>query len=947
MNPSKTLISKLLFISIFIGGLLFFPCSSCAQEPANGFLYLENKLIEADNGDLISIDIKISNNKSTQLKGFLKIHVAQPLDLISKNEIYILQSPGESEFHSIKVQVSRNTPANEKMNFNIELTDSLGNSIEKMDGQIKVNETKHVDFFILENNLQIRNSGEVLDIPIRLHNTGNTTQKVTVNAKFPRLRSNDVDEYISVNLSLSPFLDTTFDIKKIVSNTMLAFGDIEITLNCIYDNGDIAGISAASIQSLLSKRKFRNPLNNTNLYLDNNISHTLEISGQFLFSPYETYLVRASSDILFDGSKSKLSYSVDGQFWKNSAQQSFFRNTYLSYENNNKGITVGNITRSFDLNLIGRGVSAFIADSSKLNSVEVGWIDESYNLFQKNNISGYDNGKAWWANINIDKGIKGIKSTFIHQANSFFNERHMLFSNQLWYKVADNMTFTGFLNGAYTETFTSDISRYSAAGGLNFEGKFNKLLFTSENYTSSPYYPGIKRGSNIFSQRFIYTGKRSNVSFEYTFNSFGPKFINNPGFVGSEFISQKVEMGISGNFSNHFGYTFSPIYYTENNKLPNGGNLFLEADIISLGANFRLNYFNYQKKQYLYFNAESGFYQTPLTKGTTNLFHFKSNSTLQFGMFSLNLFSQIGEFYASEVLGKSFQNVEQINLFNITPQIQTNLFNNKVHIEGGVTYITSNVSPNGLQLTGRGEYNFNLRDKFYISYQKYQYNAVLVNIADFRMGIIKQIPDLHIQSGRKTMNLFFYKDLNGNKKFDASDSVAQDFIVFVNKDLLITNSKGRAFFKHLPRGNYTISAPPSKGWYAPEQIIHLSENQNISVALNRNAVLRGKINYEKEQFVTYEVNKKLDGVLVSATNSLGVVYKTKTRESGNFVFFIPPGEYTIEINNSNLPEKIVCANCNQSINVELNSIPVLEFNFAIKERIYKVQKFTSPNIKNN
>lgn len=936
-----------IYLLILICINAIFPISSIkAQSKSNTLIKLINKTIVADNGDLISVDVKITNLKLDSLKGKLIITIDDNLELISKPDIEIFQSSNETDFYEYKVLVPRNAPALENLEFKIELIDSNNLSIETAVGSISVNQTTNITLYALENTIQIRNIGEVLTIPIRVTNTGNTDQNITIISKFPSLKSNENESYFTQKLFLKAFVDTTLSITKVVYGKMLNIGDFDVTISCIYENGDIAGIGSTTIQSLNSRKNFQS--NNFELNpFDNSIKpNTLEVGAQFLFNDFETYLVRAAGDIALKGKESKLSYSVDGQLWKNALSQSFFRNTFLSYEKKGKGLTIGNISRNFDINLIGRGISGFIQTTNKKITLEAGWIDESFNLFQKNNYSGFENGKAMWLNLKVDKNGKVLNSTIIRQKNPIFNEDHLLFTNQLSIKASKNINLTSFANAAYSKTLVGDFSKFSYAGGVNIEGKFDKILLVSENYYSSPFYPGIKRGSTIFSQRATFLRNKNNISAEYTFNSFSPRFINIPNAGGTSIMTHKFDLGISGQLTERVSYAFNANYYKESNKLPNGPNTFLEAEIKSVSSNIRLNYFNFNRKRYIYFNADAGFYKSPLTDGNKTLFHFKTNSTIQLGIFSLNIFTQVGEFYSGEIFTKSFQNIDKLNFFNITPLVQSNFFKNKLHLEAGITFIKSNLNSNGSQFTGRADYNVNLTDKIYLSYQKYQYDFNQYSLSDFRVGLIKQVPSFSIYSDRHNLSFQLFKDLNGNNKFDLSDSIATDYIIKVNKDVLVSDSKGKATFKKMPKGSYSISVPPAKGWYAMEKLISLAENKTIMIALERNAVLKGSISYLAESFTSYEVDKKLEGILIKATDKFGSEFKTKSRESGNFLFFIPPGEYLVEINPSDLPDKIECKICKEYLTVDTSSSTVVSFKLAVKEQKFKIQKFISNDIKN-
>lgn len=902
---------------------------------------LSNKQYNVNNGDIVSIDVQVINNTASLFKGYTKIFSETELEIISPPEWRVLVNRNEQEFHSYEVLIPSKAKANELIKYSISLYDSTGKFLNETKGEISINENNQIKFNLVSNAIPIQFLGEKLSIGTRIQNKGNTSQQITIISKFPSFSSFDNDGYKYQNLLIDPFIDTIIDIERIITSKMLDFGDFNVTITSLNEHGDIIGIGTVIIQSLKSSKKFNYPTTNQDDFIkleENNI----DISAQYLFSPFETYQLRSASSVYFNDSKSKLSYSVDGQFWKEVGIIPYFRNTYLEIENNRNKITVGNIFRNYEMNLVGRGISAFATDEKQNKSFEIGFIDQSFNLIQKSNFSNFENGSAFWARINENGKNLNIQSTFIFEKNPINNEKTYLNSNEFNLQLTSKIKMHGYANSAYSFLISNSKSIFSGAGGISLEAKFNKILFISENQTASPYYPGIRRGSSNFSQRFTYNGNKINLNGEYTNNSFSPKLLSQASNNNTDISTKKMVLGISGNLIQNISFLINLKHLNDLNKIPSVLNSQTNYSLESYSANIILNYFDNNKNKSLYFNTEIGTYKARILNPQKNSLQLKSNITFQTGAFSVNFYGQIGEFYAGEIIGRFFQNAEQTKIFNINPSYQKSFFNKKLNLQTGISFITSSLNANGFQFNSRLEYNFNRKDKIYLSLMNYKYEFNEVSLSDFRIGITKQIPNGTIYTGRNNLSMTLYKDINNNNEFDKGDSLAINYVVKVNNDILITNNKAYAQYKKLPSNTYSIFVPPSKGWYSPEQVLLINTDTKVFIGLKRNAELKGKIAFKEEVGIFYETDKRVANILIQATDLFGNVYKTKTTENGDFIFFIPPGQYIVEIEKEELADEINCLICQSKTDIKINQINEIKFEFSQKKRIFKVQKFISP-----
>jgi hypothetical protein len=922
--------------------LLLFVTVLHAQVQSNEhFLKITNEKLTADNGELISLDISIQNPLKTILSGKIRVTVEEGLELVSRNEVGVEIKSGESRFSSFKILVPKKTKAIDSLRLHFELLDLSGIHLEEKTVYLNINTTKNIVLYVLQKSVQMRQNETVLKIPVRIQNRGNTDQTISLIAKFPSKAENN--SYIADAYQIKAFLDTIIDIQKPINKQMLALGTFDINITCLYEDGDIAGMGSVYIQSLRNKKSFND--NDQLGYVESNaLGHEFDMSGQFLFTPYETYQIRGGSNIHFDKNNSNLAYSVDAQFYKQPNIEPYIRNTFLTYEKNNNNLTIGNIMRNYDLNLYGRGISVSIDDTARKKFFEVGWMDESYNLLGKSNYAYYENGKAIWGNINLKKKEWWLKSVVINETNPVYDEKNFIQTNELDFQINKHLLVKTIIDGAYTGTITNSETAISGAGGLNLEGDWGKLRFNSENFITSPYYPGIKRGSKIFNDRLTFSGDKVTYWIWYSNYKYDPEYLSNKSFGSSNFSTSKVELGISGILTDKINYSISPNYYSELSSYPTALTSSLVTDIKSIGSGFRVTYLNNEKKVFFYLNGDPGIYESKLLDAGQTTFHFKINSALKLGAFNLSVFGQLGEFYSGEVLSRYYQKTGYTKTLNITPYFQKKFFENKLDLQAGLTYTFSNISSKGIQITGRAELNINAKDRIYASVMNSQYDYYNYSLTDFRLGIIKSVPQTFVRSGRKNLTVFIYKDVNNNQQYDSQDSIAQEYLVYVNKESFISEKNGKIYYKKVPIGEYSILVPSYKGWHANETPLKLTENTTLEIPLHRSCIVRGNIIYAEHTLTTFEVAKIRELITIQATSKSGKVYYTKSDETGHFVFYIPPGDYDFEITAMDLPDKVACSNSRQAMTINLEKVNTLVFNFAIKEQEIKLQKFVSPSV---
>lgn len=186
--------------------------------------------------------------------------------------------------------------------------------------------------------------------------------------------------------------------------------------------------------------------------------------------------------------------------------------------------------------------------------------------------------------------------------------------------------------------------------------------------------------------------------------------------------------------------------------------------------------------------------------------------------------------------------------------------------------------------------------------------------------------------------------MNENGIYDPEDSAAVNAYVTINNMIFIAGADGTVKYKKVPAGFYRISVSPLQGWFGQEKLIpSLTRDMRIEIPMQKTGVIKGSISYVFNQF-SYENQKNKEGVLISAVNSRGTRFTAMTNEDGQFVFYLPAGEYDIDLRKENMPEEVESMNNYKQVPISPQEVFLANFVLKVKERKVETKKFTSPSL---
>jgi hypothetical protein len=930
-------LSKQSYCFVLLTGMLlaciFLPSTIYAQSLGGGGMTVSRTSITATNEELIDLVLKITNQSPLAISGRVLVNVPANFEIVSKAETTVEIQPGDSMFLPVKVFASKKVAAGRTHTLSFTLHNKVNLIIAQTSTQVRVSANRNVSMFTMVSNILLDNNMDSIVIPVRVTNRGNTSQRITVVSSYPS-SVQDVAFHLSKQVLLPAAADTILYFSKAVSRKMVNSEGFNVTINGLYENGDQAGMGYVRVQSARSNRNFRG-LSDYDQYNENSIT----ASSQGLFSPAQSYMLRGNGSADIGGGK--LGYNLDITSWKNSYTTTMIRNTWLGYEQSNMGIRAGNINRNFDIYLSGRGAAAYINDTAHGNHYEAGYIDGNTNLIGSN-FELYPTGQAGWGMFSHIQRKWRLNSYALYESNPALNANNAIIGNSLNFSTSKNLFYNFTLNGGYTSEYTNNsLRKFGMAAGATVMGTIGNFAINSTNYFSTGFYPGIQRGALTLSERITWMRTASSTvwaSFDY--NRFEPKMLSSAQYFLPAFGTLRAETGISGKIGK-LNASGAPRYSIESSDAYqfSGSTGMATHDLTALDITGSFNY-PIAENHYVSINVEAGLYYSSFAP--EKRFHSRSTVYYRKGIFSLNAMAQTGTFYLGEAANNHAANISSGYMINIIPSVQKSFFRNKMRTELSIGYMENNYSGQSLYIAGRVDYAITDKTDIYTIINHNRFGGYASNIVELGITQKLQLPKAGVK--KHTLELFVYKDINRNGSYDAADSAADGYMLYINDDIFISSSDGTVIYKKLPEDSYRLNMPANKGWYAPEKTITLTGKTRVEIPLQQAGTIKGNISLITGDF-GYDINTSLSGIMITVTDSSNRRYTTKTGPDGNFIFYVPVGNYTISIEKGSLIAELEAIDNDQRAGIEAGTVKIIGFKLKVKSRKIETKKFVSPSVK--
>jgi len=962
--------------TLILGTLLMTdPFIHATAQEFQAALSFNRDTVPVTNGTMVPLTLKIQDHAASAQNDFVEISTGSVLELFSRNRICPLPDQGKSLYVPVSIRVPERTASGKLYPVKATLNSRNGNILEQAVCYLKVIPSRKVILSLPQSAIMLSDDDHETDIPIQLTNKGNTPQTVSVIVQFPSLQQwQDI-----LKIALPPFSDTIIHFNKRARHSFYHKNLQQIHITGVYANGDPLGRVSASISARSSTRDYRQLFAQENEQSAYNGRITL--TGQYLFTPAETWNLSANGNILFRSGV--LDYQLDITRWKNvNTHPLLVRNTYLTYEHlptrltaKRWSITAGNLSRNYEQTVSGRGVSIFLADSTGINRIEAGIAQGIYSLF-----SPFDTGQSWcpatslWVSFQHLKNNIRWNSSLLQQTAPYGQRVSRIWSNEFNYLFSKGNTVTITANAGNSKT-TSGASRNRAgmAGGLAFDGNSGHFSLNSSNFFSTAYYPGMRQGALNMQQRLSHTmGKHGRLRLWTTFNryQYNPKQLpgTETGFT-RRYGSTRAASGLSFQKNNLF-LSFLPEW---NREKSNSLTLYapdMPSVLRAWDLNTTVSYSGFPSHRQFSVSSSIGFLGNTSDTGIEPL-HFRSRLNWRFQSFSLMASWQSGYFYLGEMAsgisgmpGKTYH-----HLF-ISPQWTGRFCHNRGMINTSLSWTRGNKVGSNLMFNLGIRFNLNSRTEVFSNFTRYEYSSGNQAMNDLQTGVSSVLPPSKFSGKNYTLEVFLYKDLNRNGIWDKDDPPAGQLALSVggvrfqqslfspgktrtgsalhllNQNVpFVTDAAGLIRYRGMPAGDYLITIAPDKGWYAEKREVTLNRSTRMEIPLQQAGVLKGGITLTDNGsgtngLIAEQMSKH--GIQVIAVSPDGKTYTAQTDEKGNFVFYLPAGSYTAELQLSS--SECLCLNNNQAVQVDPAQPVLLYFKVTFKQKKIEIKRFRDASV---
>ncbi|MCC7232779.1 MAG: hypothetical protein IT242_07545 [Bacteroidia bacterium] len=214
-----------------------------------------------------------------------------------------------------------------------------------------------------------------------------------------------------------------------------------------------------------------------------------------------------------------------------------------------------------------------------------------------------------------------------------------------------------------------------------------------------------------------------------------------------------------------------------------------------------------------------------------------------------------------------------------------------------------------------------------------------------------------------TLKLVVFKDLNGNGKQDNNEEGLENMLVTIRMkpapgtavdsgrvsinagEDFITDSKGEILFENIPPGFYQVKAASLTSgteWFDNGNMeVMVDKRQTSYLALGRGTRLSGTLNLLRDKY-SGNSGMELGRIRVTAIDSSGKSYSTLTNGEGEFNLFLPPGFYSVSVNEAGLGSGFIIIQNHLTVNLSNATDNYrITFNIVEKKRKLEIKKFNS------
>lgn len=890
-----------------------------------------------------ALDLAFENRGKERFDGHVSLQLPDGLESINGNHQDISIVAGKKRYLSFKLRIKKLSRLKNTAIL-VSLYDRNNVKIGEESVKVTVKSIRAVAIQDFSEQQYIQRVGDSLNVSIKLFNNGTTDEQVKLLFSSPnKVGKSTFDE---MKLMLRAGQDSLITHRIAIERYMLQIDQFVVSVNGLYSSNDFFGSFNVLFSTLSAHRDYRKlqGYNNSAVYSSNYVS--LQLND--LFAQQKNYYFTSEGDYRFQ--KGKLRYGVAMNLVE--GYDPILNNTYLEYEKGKSTFTIGNIQENLDATFYGRGVKYSYRDTASGQFYVVGAAERAIDLLgfytnQNPGISAF--AKVILAENKAER--KKYEGQIYYDKNNMDSTKSILWTNTfdlIKQKYADRLQIQGLIGAGISEFygawFAHDSIRPSVAAGakMNYKGKY--WNFSSDNFVSSAYYPGNRRGAIQLYQRFNRRFSKFAFAGGYALSRSSPEYIN-LRYLSFTNQTSRFDASLGLPVSAYLNISINPSFTKERGTYFVGvspSELATKTWIAAVLANLRSK--NY--KHALFLSLEPGFVRSGLQK--RHDFALRGNFNYTYASVGIFGSYQKGDFQIYDLLSNLVMNLRQNTRLSVGSRFQRDWLDSRLNMSVSATYNYNKGYADVYAVNTALNYRVLKNTLITTNFQYSKYTAGQnrqFNYSNLRLGVRKNLKssDLDVkQNPTGDIRIFCFYDNNNNDIFDAGDVKASDYGLSVDNTFFMTDGQGIALFKNLPFGDYRLFFP-LKGEYQAESFVFKLNSRGtakLEIPLRRVGRLVGQIAFNYDPQLSLKTDLSLDQYDVVARNEAGKLSVVKTDKSGKFEFRLPAGKYLVYVDKETLPASVLYNTDAVTATIEIaetTTLPLIEL--EVKRKKIEVKKF--------
>lgn len=927
---------KLRLLSKFIFFLLF-TTPIIAQNGTNGVLMTLENDISFKKPSLLSLIVVVKNTTEKQISGRINFTSAKGFRNLNADNLAVKLDPDEVRHIPVKFIIGENVPAGTST-FVCKLTTVSGTILAEQSTTHTINKDNTLTISPIENTIYRLSNNQPIAVKVKVSNKGNIPQEITLVCKFPDPTNSNL--FIEQNATIAVKKDSVFTFTYLPSKLLAKQSTYTVQISGFRNpDKEIFGNTSVEIQNISSTQQYQ-AVDFTNFTQET--ANELTSSYRRLGGNVDFYQIKGSGGVNIPSGYLFMRGNVS---LSDSQQTPLVTNTNLVYRQQGNEFTVGNINKLFEMIFVGRGAE-YSHTFDKKQKIEVGFIDQNYNLLEENSWLKYGYGFYANAMLNPENSRKNVTANYLFRYDPFEKAKHNIVGTTLNYEFNHDWNINTKLNGGISSYESNTTTKTSFAAESNYIGKVKNINLSGNYFFSTDYYPGNRRGNIQLQQSLATDFNNHNLHVNATYANFAPKYYSFE--TTQESANTRLEVGNRFPKFKDFTYNLSYQYQSEqsNNFSTLLGNTATNGTQ-KMGAHRlvqQLLWVNNLSRQSAILGLETGSVRYPTVKD--NQYQMKLIGNYSYKNFNINSIYQVGSYYLSEYIFSSLNNaITNYQKLSVSLFYNSNFFDNKLNFNSGLTYIDDIIygkSPSvfmNTRYTGKTFSTF-LNSSWY----NYSIGGLSNNNITFELGVTIKLQNTILNPDKKgTIKVMAYYDSNNNNRFDSNENRAINYTININTIALQTDGNGTASYKKIPYGTYYLKQLTQDGWFYEDAAFNVDRHTyNLAIPLHQSGKMEGKVtfNYNSEKALDFE--RRGYGIIFNVMQNNKLVQKIQTNDNGNFTLFLPTGNYSVVIDEKSLPSNTYCTVKNQEAELKPGKIVVLPtFIISVKEKKINTKKFTN------